>query len=115
MTYILKGGKILIDKRNISRTHKEVEKMKERFLEAGFEAKVINGIEVLEKTWSKEVEVAFHGKMESTYKVSLILSGKTLNASFYKNGRLEKIKEYKSIARGFNAIIDTVEYAGFEF
>ncbi len=82
----------------------------------GFEV-ITAGIGSVSRTWTKEVEVAWHGKQTVTYKVCVHHWGSdSVRVNFMQDGRLVKEKIYSSgSARTLNAIRETVKYAGFEF
>lgn len=78
---------------------------------------VAGGLGAVGRTWSKEVDVAWHGRQTELYKVIVHPWGAdSAKVSFMRNGRLEKQKIYASgSARALNAIRQTVKYAGYEF
>ena len=74
------------------------------------------GLTELAKSYEKEVEVAWYGKCKSEYKVSVVFSQDkgTLTAYYYKGfGSPVKVKSHLNDKRALNAIIATVENAGF--
>jgi len=72
---------------------------------------------MLVKSYEKEVEVAWHGKMKSTYRVEVLFNqDKTVaTVSYFKTSmRADKVKGHLNEKRAFNAIRDTIKNAGFE-
>lgn len=72
----------------------------------------------LTKSYEKEVEVAWHGKMKTTYKVQVVFNEEKTVAtvSYYKNNapKATKVKTHLNEKRAFNAIKETVKNAGYE-
>ena len=69
------------------------------------------------RKFTKTEEVVFHGTMTFTYEiqVKLVSDGKAAAVSYFKNGKCYKSKIHDAgHARTKNAIISTVEYAGYK-
>lgn len=72
---------------------------------------------MLVKSYEKEVEVAWHGKMKSTYRVEALFNqDKTIATVSYFKGSMkaDKVKTHLNEKRAFNAIRETIKNAGFE-
>jgi hypothetical protein len=70
---------------------------------------------VFTRAFSRMVDVAFYGKMESTFKVTVELTAHgAIIATYEKNGRVIKRKVHSfGEARAINAIQETLSYHGF--
>lgn len=74
-----------------------------------------NGV-ILQRDWSRKVEVAFHGSYLETYAVRVFVNRNSgiCHVSYQKDGREYKDRWYDTIGkRTFNAISETVRNAGF--
>lgn len=72
---------------------------------------------MLVKSYEKEVEVAWHGKMKATYRVEVLFNQdkSVATVSYFKSsGRADKVKTHLNEKRAFNAICETIKNAGFE-
>jgi len=74
-----------------------------------------DGREVYSRVWIKEVEVVWHGKMESRLEIKADEAHGMPGIRIIKNGRLEDRRGYSSPKRAINAMREIVTYAGFEF
>ena len=89
------------------------------FIEKPAENKIIkscNGL-ILQREWSKEIEVAWYGKQTATFTVRVFINRKSgiCHVAFSKDGREIKSRWYDIIGkRTYNAIAETVKNAGFE-
>lgn len=90
------------------------------FTEQPIEAEVLrhcNGI-ILQRTWVREVEVAWHGKYQETYTVRVFINRNSgiCEVSYMKNGRIYKSRWYDTVGkRTYNAIVETARCAGYQF
>lgn len=67
------------------------------------------------REFSREVNVAFHGAMTTRFVVSIRIVPGAVIATFEKNGMVVKHKRYSSsLTRAWNAIKETILWAGFE-
>lgn len=76
-----------------------------------------NGI-ILQRSWSKEVEVAWYGNRPETYTVRVFinLDAGICEATYLKNGISYKARWYDTIGkRTYNAMVETARCAGYEF
>ena len=72
--------------------------------------------DLYQRTLTKEVDVAFHGKMNSDLTVTVCIDekAKQYRVSYHKNNTLIKEKTYAlGWNRSRNAILDTIEYQGY--
>ncbi len=89
------------------------------FIEKPVENEIIkscNGL-ILQREWSKEIEVAWYGKQTATFTVRVFINRKSgiCHVAFSKDGREIKNRWYDTIGkRTYNAIAETVKNAGFE-
>jgi len=85
---------------------------KEIFINRGFIEEHEN---ILTRTFSRMVQVAFHGEMESTFKVTVELTAHgAIIATYAKDGRTIKRKAHSfGIARTLNAIKETLDWHGY--
>ena len=67
------------------------------------------------REWTKEVEVLWHGKMESCLEIRADENMGIPMVRIFKNGRLEDRRGYSSPKRMINALREIVSFAGFEF
>ena len=101
---------------------KTTEQMKAEFItlmnENGFTPngeRLYDGREVYSRVWVKEVEVVWHGKMESLLEIKVSESYGFPLISIFKNGRLESRRDYSTPKRAINAMREIVTFAGYEF
>lgn len=89
------------------------------FIEKPAENEIIkscNGL-ILQREWSKEIEVAWYGKQTVTFTVRVFINRKSgiCHVAFSKGSREIKSRWYDTIGkRTYNAIAETVKNAGFE-
>ena len=74
-----------------------------------------DGREVYSRVWTKEVEVVWHGKMESRLEIKADEAQGIPMIRVFKNSRFESRRGYSSPKRMLNALRKIVTYAGFEF
>jgi hypothetical protein len=74
-----------------------------------------DGREVYSRAWSKEVDVLWYGKMESSLEIKVDEAYGIPMIRIFKNGRLADRRNYSTPKRAVNAIREIVTYAGFEF
>jgi len=67
------------------------------------------------RSWSKEVEVLWHGKCERTMEIRAEFRWGDPRIIIYRDGRLQDSRSYTSPKRCLNAAREIVGYAGFEF
>lgn len=75
-----------------------------------------NGM-VLQREWSKEIDVVWYGKRTEAFSVQVFINRKSgiCHVSFFKDGTERKSRWYDTIGkRTYNAIAETVKNAGFE-
>ena len=72
---------------------------------------------VYHRVWTREVEVAWHGKQQSTIEIRMMLCGTAVLASVKRNGRDDPkfIRDYSSPKRAMNAAKEIITFAGFEW
>ena len=72
---------------------------------------------VYHREWSKEVEVAWHGKQQTTLEIRMMLCGTAVLASVRRDGRDDPkfIRDYSSPKRAMNAAREIATYAGFDW
>lgn len=98
-----------------------VEALKEKgFVEQPVEAEVLRQCDgvILERTWSKEIEVAWYGKRTATYTVRVFVNRASgiCHVSFLQDEREYKSRWYDTIGkRTYNAMVETARCAGYEF
>ena len=75
-----------------------------------------NGSPVYARRWSKQVEVLWHGEMETSLEIRAAATAWGSPIIFiYRNGRQEGHREHTSPKRSINAIREIVRFAGFAF
>ena len=67
------------------------------------------------RSWSKEVEVLWHGKYEHTMEIRAEFRWGDPRIIIYRDGRLQDSRSYTSPKRCLNAAREIVSFAGFEF
>lgn len=72
---------------------------------------------VYHREWTREVEVAWHGKMQETLEIRMMLCGTAVLASVRRNGKDDPkfIRDYSSPKRAMNAAREIATFAGFEW
>ena len=72
---------------------------------------------VYHREWTREVEVAWHGKQQDTLEIRMMLCGTAVLASVRRNGRDDPkfIRDYSSPKRAMNAAREIATFAGFEW
>ena len=84
--------------------------------ENGFQdtgVKTPTGCEVYSREWSREVEVAWYGKSTDTLVIKIWISYGIPMVWIIRNGKIEdRIRDYASPKRAFNAIAEIVRCAG---
>ncbi len=76
-----------------------------------------NGL-ILQRSWEKEVDVAWYGKRTETYTVRVFVNQNSgiCHVNYEINGREYKRHWYDTIGkRTYNAIVETARCAGYEF
>ena len=75
------------------------------------------GNPIYHRVWKKTVQVAWHGEQEETLEVRILLSYGYPLVTIKRNGRQDPkfIRDYSSPKRAFNAIRESVKFAGFEW
>ena len=77
-----------------------------------------NGL-ILQREWSRDTEVAFHGKWTSTFTVRVFINQDSgiCHVAYSKDGHSPyKSRWYDTIGkRTYNAIVETARCAGYEF
>lgn len=74
-----------------------------------------NGV-ILQRDWSRDVEVAFHGSYLETYtgRVFVNRNSGICHVSYQKDGREYKDRWYDTVGkRTYNAIVETARCAGY--
>jgi len=74
-----------------------------------------NGL-ILQRDWTQEIEVAFHGKHTERYSIRVFVNQDSgiCHASYQKGGREYKSRWYDTIGkRTYNAIVETARCAGY--
>lgn len=72
--------------------------------------------ETIQRDWSREVEVAFHGSYLETFAVRVFVNRNSgiCHVSYQKDGREYKDRWYDTIGkRTYNAIVETARCAGY--
>ena len=73
---------------------------------------------MLVKSYEKEVEVAWYGKMKTPYRVEVLFNADqtVANVCYFKEVAPHpvKVKAHLNEKRAFNAICETIKNAGFE-
>lgn len=72
---------------------------------------------VYHREWTREEEVAWHGKLQDTLEIRMMLCGTAVLASVRRNGRDDPkfIRDYTSPKRAMNAAREIATFAGFEW
>lgn len=72
---------------------------------------------VYHREWTREVDVAWHGKQQDTLEIRMMLCGTAVLAAVRRNGRDDPkfIRDYTSPKRAMNAAREIVTFAGFEW
>ena len=75
------------------------------------------GREVYHRIWTKEVDVVWHGKMESKMEIKVDEKDGIPMIRIYKDGSLKSRhgRGYSSPKRMINALREIITFAGFEF
>lgn len=68
---------------------------------------------IYERTWRRNVQVAFYGEHESTYKVTAYISYGVPIIQLFDNGRALGTRNYSSPKRAVNAIKEIIRCAGY--
>ena len=73
-------------------------------------------IPIYHRVWKKQVQVVWHGEMEETLEIRVMLSGPYPLVVVRRDGRQDSkfIRDYTSPKRAFNAIREISRWAGFE-
>ena len=74
-----------------------------------------DGSPVYARRWSKQVQVLWHGEMESNLEIRAAITWGTLTIRIFRNGRLDDHRDHTSPKRSINAMREIVSFAGFEF
>ena len=75
----------------------------------------IDGRPVYARRWSKQVEVLWYGKMESSMEIRADIDWGYPLISIFKDGRFQDRRGHTSPKRSINAMREIVRFAGFEF
>lgn len=84
--------------------------------EHGFQhlgATTYDGHFIYERTWRRNVQVAFYGEHESTYKIVAYISYGVPIIQLFDNGRALGTRDYSSPKRAMNAIKEIIRCAGY--
>ena len=77
--------------------------------------KTPTGCEVYSREWSREIKVAWYGKSTDTLTIKIWISYGVPMVWVIRNGHIEdRIRDYSSPKRAFNAIAEIVRCAGFQ-
>lgn len=76
-------------------------------------ATTCDGHFIYERTWRKNVQVAFYGEHESTYKITAYISYGVPIIQLFDNGRPLGTRDYSSPKRAMNAIKEIIRCAGY--
>ena len=77
--------------------------------------KTPTGCEVYSREWSRKTQVAWYGESTDTLQIKIWLSYGYPMVWVIRNGRIEdRIRDYSSPKRAFNAIAEIVRCAGHE-
>ena len=97
---------------------KAVKDMQELVAQYGFKFEgelTYDGKQIFTRRWSKKVEVVWYGESESTLEIKVSMSyGVPLVRIFHNGRREDKVRDYSSPKRAFNAVGEIVRCAGFE-
>ena len=102
-------------KKTIEQAHEEFTRL---MAENGFAPNgetMYDGRLVYSRKWSKEVDVVWYGKRESTFEIKVDEAYGIPGIRIYKSDRLESRRDYSSPKRAINAIKEIVGNAGFSF
>ena len=72
-----------------------------------------DGTPIYARVWSRVSKVAFHGDMESSYKIIACERSGFPIIRTYENGRHTSTRDYSSPKRAMNAIKEIIQYAGY--
>ena len=99
----------------IERANKD---MQELIAQHGFKhegERAYDGSEIYTRRWSKKTQVVWYGESESTLEIKVRISYGYPMVTIIRDGRREdKVRDYSSPKRAFNAIGEIVRCAGFE-
>ena len=72
---------------------------------------------VYHREWTREVEVAWHGKQQDTLEIRMMFCETAVLAAVRRNGRDDPkfIRDYTSPKRAMNAAREIATFAGFEW
>lgn len=73
---------------------------------------------ILQREWSKVIEVLWHGSMIQTFTVRVFVNQKSgiCHVAYSKDGREYKSRWYDTVGkRTYNAIVETARCAGYDF
>ena len=74
-----------------------------------------DGRQIFTRRWAKKTEVVWYGESESTLEIKVSMSYGIPKVRIIRDGRREdKVRDYSSPKRAFNAIGEIVRCAGFE-
>lgn len=85
--------------------------------EHGFQylgATTYDGHFIYQRTWHRTDNLAFHGSMESTYKITAYISYGVPIIQLFQDGRALGTRDYSSPKRAINAIREILRCAGYE-
>ena len=85
--------------------------------EHGFQylgATTYDGNFIYQRTWHRTDNVAFHGPMESAYKITAYISYRVPIIQLFQDGRALGTRDYSSPKRAINAIREILRCAGYE-
>ncbi len=97
-----------------------VEMLKEKgFVEQPIENEILKDCDglILQREWSKEIDVAWYGKRTQAYSVRVFINQNSsiCHVAYATNGRVYKERWYDTIGkRTYNAIVETARCAGYE-
>lgn len=73
------------------------------------------GKQVFTRRWEKTTEVVWYGKSKSTLEIKISMSCGIPLVRIFRDGRRDdRVRDYSSPKRAFNAIREIVSCAGFE-
>ena len=74
-----------------------------------------DGRPIYTRRWSKKTQVAWYGESESTLEIYVSMSYGYPKVQIYRDGRRDdRVRDYSSPKRAFNAIAEIARCAGFE-
>ena len=74
-----------------------------------------DGRQIFTRRWTKKTQVVWYGESESTLEIKISMSYGIPLVRIIRDGRREdKLRDYSSPKRAFNAIGEIVRCAGFE-